>query len=196
MHYFSKSKPSLISSKTLKHIDKLVQGGDGGKLQPDWKKSATLFYGDYVKPNLLPLIVLFIVVIYLTIRYVIKKNKDEEVSLEEDDRGNIKNDDNAYERKKGEGEGEGEGGDKNKVINVKGVSGNDDSDCASVTELPELEPVYMGNDGDDDSIYNLERAYRIDKENGNMSDQMLKDLYQKKNQKMSFDELARVVAGN
>ena len=66
----------------------------------------------------------------------------------------------------------------------------------SVTELPELEPVHMGNGGDDDSIYNLEKSYRIDKENGNMSDQMLKDLYQKKNQKMSFDELARVVAGN
>jgi hypothetical protein len=187
-----KSKPNLISSKTLKNIDKIFKS-DIKTIQNDWKHNLLLFYYDYIKPNLFPLIVFLLVAIYLILRYLVKNNNPNDNNnnnnkLKKNKKRKIKNknvinNDDITNKT-----------DHNSNSELQSIIKNDSqSYYPSVTQLPKLEPDYMGEDND--SIYKLEKEYHEEKKNGNMSDYMLNEIYQDKNKKMSFDELARVISG-
>jgi flagellar biosynthesis/type III secretory pathway M-ring protein FliF/YscJ len=80
---FDGSKPNLISSRTLKDIEiKLsVPDHDNGKNRI--LDGIGSFYSNYVEPNLWALIVISLLIIYLTIRYILKKDREEREEEEE-----------------------------------------------------------------------------------------------------------------
>ena len=75
---FTGSKPDLVSGKIIndieaklnitKHDSKNIFNGLGN------------FYQDFIRPNMFPLLVIGLLCIYLTIKYIIKKDRDEEIS--------------------------------------------------------------------------------------------------------------------
>lgn len=73
MDLYSKTKPDLISSKTLYNINKLFE--HTGKPQPTWTNSLKEIYNSYIKPNVLILSFIFIVIIFFVVQYFIVKNK-------------------------------------------------------------------------------------------------------------------------
>lgn len=75
---FDGSKPNLVSTRIIKDINT--------KLNVDHKfidngnrviYGIGSFYDNYIVPNLFPLIVIALLAIYLTIRYIIKKDREE-----------------------------------------------------------------------------------------------------------------------
>ena len=50
---------------------------------------------------------------------------------------------------------------------------------------------------DKNSIFHLEEEYKksLEKNKGTMSEQMIREMYETKSSKLSFDELARVICG-
>jgi uncharacterized membrane protein len=74
---FDGSKPNLISKKTIKDIESMLNLPDlyknDNKLNVN---NIGSFYDNYILPNLFPIIVIFILVIYLSIKYVLKNKKE------------------------------------------------------------------------------------------------------------------------
>ncbi|ATZ80781.1 hypothetical protein BMW23_0735 [Bodo saltans virus] len=84
---FSGSKPSLISDKILKKLDNYFVVKNNENVHNHLLK----IYEDYIKPNLFAIIVIVIVVIFLSIRYIIKQhNYDDQL----DELPDIDNNDN------------------------------------------------------------------------------------------------------
>lgn len=83
MDTFDGSKPNLISSKTLKDIESKLdtQGIDEGNRVLNGLGS---FYENYISPNMFPLIVIMLLALYLTIKYVLKKDREEREEIEEE----------------------------------------------------------------------------------------------------------------
>jgi hypothetical protein len=188
-----KTLPILISHKTFKNIDKAFKQSGGTQFaHHNWKNNVGSFYTDYIKPNQFPLLVMIILVVYLTIRYFIKQNKKKSNRLQDNRlQSNTRVAKKHKKSKKRQPV-------KRLVERTDDTDQSDQSDQSSyhplVTSLPQLNPDHMESD-DMESIYALEKEYSREKEEGLMSDQMLKELYQAKNTKLSFDELARVFAG-
>jgi len=76
MDIFSKSKPDLVNHKTIRQISKIFQAT--GKQEPSWKDNMNHFYVNYIQPNLFPLIVILLVIIFLSIRYLLKQEYERE----------------------------------------------------------------------------------------------------------------------
>lgn len=76
MDTFDGSKPDLISSKLLKDIEsKLdIKNIDNGNKVLNGLGS---FYENYILPNMFPLIVIMLLILYLTIKYILKKDREE-----------------------------------------------------------------------------------------------------------------------
>ena len=87
MDTFDGSKPNLISSKTLEDIESKLDiiGIDEGNRVLNGLGS---FYENYILPNMFPLIVIALLILYLTIKYILKKDREERE--EEDEEKNIK----------------------------------------------------------------------------------------------------------
>jgi hypothetical protein len=83
MDTFDGSKPNLISSRTLKDIEsKLdVQIGDEGNRVIN---GLGTFYTNYIAPNMFPLIVITLLILYLTIKYILKRDREEREDEEEE----------------------------------------------------------------------------------------------------------------
>ena len=79
-------KPNLVSDKTIRRLDKIFN-----KISPittPWPATIGSFYEDYISPNLFGLIAIIIVILYLSMRYLIKqsnieKNKKSKTDLPE-----------------------------------------------------------------------------------------------------------------
>ena len=78
------SRPELISKKAFKNINKVFQigqngqVGDSGKVGniqvvPEWGTNLNNFYVNYVQPNIFPIIVMILIIIFLSIKYNIIK---------------------------------------------------------------------------------------------------------------------------
>lgn len=85
METFDGSVPNLISKRTLEDIDSY--------LNVPYKDSENkvinglgAFYNNYISPNLFPIIVISLLVIYLSIKYVLKKDREEKETIEEEKR--------------------------------------------------------------------------------------------------------------
>ena len=73
---FDGSCPKLVSNKLIKEIEsklKLSTKDDGNRII----NSVGSFYNEYVSPNMFPIIVLTLLVIYLLIKYIIKRDREE-----------------------------------------------------------------------------------------------------------------------
>jgi hypothetical protein len=76
METFDGSNPNLISSKTIKDIESqldLADRDDGNKVI----NGIGSFYNNYLSPNLFPIIVVSLLALYLTIKYILKKDREE-----------------------------------------------------------------------------------------------------------------------
>lgn len=74
------SIPQLISNKTLKQLNKLCLNNN---IQPniintDYNTYLLKFYKNYIKKNLFPLILVGFILLILLIKFIIKKEKDED----------------------------------------------------------------------------------------------------------------------
>jgi hypothetical protein len=82
MDTFDGSLPNLISAKTIKDIEaplsNLSDNVEGNKVI----NGLGNFYSNYISPNLFPLIVIGLLVLYLTIKYVLKKDREEKEDIE------------------------------------------------------------------------------------------------------------------
>jgi hypothetical protein len=73
---FDGSKPNLINNQTLKDIESRLNipiNDNGNKVI----NGLGTFYNEYISPNLFPLIVVSLLIIYLTIKYVLKRDREE-----------------------------------------------------------------------------------------------------------------------
>lgn len=78
MDFFSGTNPDLISNKVLKEINKsLIAKPVDVPILPSLGDNMSSFYSNYIQPNLFPIIVFVLITIYLFIKYVLKRDKDE-----------------------------------------------------------------------------------------------------------------------
>jgi len=73
--------PQLISTRTVKHINKMITSGSGSDANPgvkltNWATHLKYFYSHYIKTNLFPLIIFAFIGIILLFKYLVKKEKD------------------------------------------------------------------------------------------------------------------------
>jgi hypothetical protein len=84
MEPFNGNTPNLINNKTLKDIELDLD-------VPFEEKSNNMingigsFYSNYIEPNLFPLIVISLLALYLTIKYIIKRDREENEILNTED---------------------------------------------------------------------------------------------------------------
>lgn len=84
MEPFNGNTPNLINNKILKDIELDLD-------VPFEEKSNNMingigsFYSNYVEPNLFPLIVITLLALYLTIKYIIKRDREENEVLNTED---------------------------------------------------------------------------------------------------------------
>lgn len=177
---YSNSKPQLVSNKLLKQLGKTFKVTNVEQTQ--WKDSMGNFYEDYVRPNLFAIIVFVLLAIFLAIKYALKTNDNKK---------------KARIRK------------LSKKIQYKSALDefnlpmyNDD--LSKYTESVydgSIYPDYMLRDepinNEDNQLYNLQREYEYNIKNndGTMSEQMMKDMYQTRTSKFLFDEMSKVISG-
>ena len=147
MDVFNKPEPALISRHTLKYINKMSK--ISGETLPSWGDNIKLFYKEYIQPNLLPLIIIVIISIYLMIKYM-SKNK-------------VKHKKRKHRRKLSQ--------NNNHKITYDDMP----PDEHFITTLPPLEDD-NGEYDSEKSIFGLSDEYRELRNNGEYSNEMLKDL--------------------
>jgi hypothetical protein len=185
--FFSGIKPNLINEKALKSISKILDESTIYN-QPTTGENLLKLYENYIKPNMFGLLVIVIISIFLFIRYIIKKYNEstdieidlnEEVSQNNQKKENNKNienvENNAYKNNKSDDEFTLDGCETETNENKENKEKSLDNGESRFTELNEE--------------YN-----RTVKENmGLMSEQAIKDIYKKKKDKLTFDELTRII---
>ena len=174
----TKIKPNLVSSKTIKRIDKLFSNIKND--EPTWGISMSLFYNDYIKPNLFALIILLIIVIFLSLRYLLKHNKTQRKHKK------------SRKHKSKKASYKIEYSEPSVELTPQMYSDEDDM------SIYERQKYYEEDrNTDEQSIHDLEREYQNTLENnrGHYSPQMLSEIAEDKSTKMSFDEIARIVMG-
>jgi hypothetical protein len=163
--FFSGSNPNLLNEKALKNLNIFLEES---KIEQKTSGEHILtLYKEYIRPNLFGLLILFIVCLFLFIRYLIKKyNIDEQVSDNNKNKANI-------------------------------INNNLDNDNITLSSLSDKKNTDDLTDIDDDKsrFTELNEEYnKAVKENiGNISEQALKDIYKKKKDKFTFDELTRII---
>jgi uncharacterized membrane protein len=79
---FSGTKPNLINHSIIKELEsKINVEFNDNNIVEGWKG----FYENYIQPNLLAIIVISLFILYLIIKYVIKKDEDEKKEKNEID---------------------------------------------------------------------------------------------------------------
>lgn len=83
MDTFDGSVPNLISKRTLEDIDSYL---NVPHIDPENKVINGLgaFYNNYISPNLFPIIVISLLIIYLTIKYILKKDREEKEIIDDE----------------------------------------------------------------------------------------------------------------
>lgn len=183
MDFFSHSKPSLINDKTIKYINKLMQYG--GQTEPAWHENLGNFYVNYLQPNIFAIIIFVLIIIFLFIKYVIKNDHD--YKNKKNKKNKHRKDKNKSDNKKENVEQFGDNGLINELEPINKIvyeDINDENNDENIDEDDEL------------SIEKLEDEYNEAKSEWNMSEQMLRDLYETRSSKACFDEMAKMVIGN
>jgi len=161
------SKPDLISTKTLKQLNKTCQ--IGGTHAPEWSSNMNDFYLTYIQPNMFPIIVFGLIILFLSIKYILKQ-----------------------ERKKVKPS------KKHKKIKKKHnrhVISYGDDDMIDQEDVYELPSIISDHYDEQSNLSQLNKYYDTLKNTGEMSDIMLNEAKEKDLAKLTFDELTRVVFG-
>lgn len=173
--FFSGTEPQLLNEKALKNLNKIFEN-DLIETKSTGEHIITL-YTEYVRPNLFALIILLIVCLFLFIRYLIKKH-------------DIKNDEKNNEENK-EFDDEQNNENINDKVKIDKINKDD------LTDIDKFTISSKNNDESDNRsrFTELNEEYnKAVKENlGNVSEQALKDIYKKKKDKFTFDELTRII---
>lgn len=192
----SSSKPLLVSDKTIKQLEKTFRVARVE--QTGWTESMGNFYEEYIQPNMFAIIVFFLLFLFLTIRYVLKSEENKKKATIRKLKKKIKyNDIDNYDN-------------FNEYITRKKYNQTRDNldinlpiynDQSSVFD-GSIYPEYMlkdelVNNGNANIFYNLQQEYdyNIKNSNGEMSKQMIDDIYKTKTSKYVFDEMSRLVSG-
>lgn len=83
MDTFDGSVPNLISKRTLEDIESYLNvpyKDEENKVI----NGLGAFYNNYISPNLFPIIVISLLIIYLTIKYILKKDREEKEIIDEE----------------------------------------------------------------------------------------------------------------
>lgn len=186
-HFFSGATPNLINKNALETINKILNNN----INQEIPTGEHLFqiYNEYIKPNLFALLIIIIISLFLFIRYVIKQhNENKEQNLNEDIE-EISNIDNEIKKSH-----------KNKKKKTKNKNINNEN----ITDSIDDEYNNQENDFNFDSDDNSECKSRFEELNeeynkavienaGIMSEEMIKDIYKKKKDKYSFNELTKII---
>jgi hypothetical protein len=178
--FFSGETPDLINKQALESIDKILDNDN----QPQLTTGDHLFkiYDDYIKPNLFALIIILVISVFLFIRYIIKQY-NESIEAEEEE---IVNSDNTIDTDNFTLESE----DNNEMIRKNNEHNEPDDeftdddesdknlDCGS--KFSELNEEYK-------------RAVRENSGSELVSNEMLREVYKKKKDKYSFDEVTKLL---
>lgn len=191
--FFSGTKPNLINEKALRSINKIFndnvisQGETTGEHL--WK-----LYNDYIKPNMFGLLVIIIISFFLFIRYIIKKyNEGEKISddidTEKYDLHNTDSNDDDYDKNNKNNKKKIDLSESDKFTLETGGTENGDVVVKKNTE----EDKYSENGDSRFTELNEEYNKAVRENIGQMSEEMIKDIYKKKKNKLSFDELTRIM---
>jgi hypothetical protein len=187
--FFSGSKPNLINSRALKNIEKILNNTKN-EIKPD--NHLIKLYQKYIYPNLFGILVFIIFIVFIFIRYLIKQNnnpKNREIDIDESDIEtdidiNIDNNDKLFDINH-------EQNIKNNIIgDVYPIVASKDTDSLSIDDTERTEKTENKS-----SLTELNEEYnRMLRENdGQMSQQMIKDLHKKKSDKILFNEMSRII---
>lgn len=178
-------KPNLVNHKTIKKLTKSLQKPIGS--EPTWKENLLYFYSDYIRPNLFALLVMVLVTIYLSIKYFLKKESDEQLK-----------------RKKKI---------KKKRALIKKM--REDSENLLLKQNIDNAPYFQNNEtkqmknkqlyaddeenrnDDEISYYSLSKEYEneINNNDGSYTEMMLRDSLEEKRKRMTFDEMTKMLLG-
>ena len=68
---------NLISDKSLKSVEKIFKKNKINiHKHINWQENLYHFYSEYIQPNLFPLIIFILIALFLSIRYILKKEKE------------------------------------------------------------------------------------------------------------------------
>jgi len=162
------SKPNLISTKTLKQLNEKCQ--IGGTHAPEWGTNIYDFYVTYIQPNMFPIIVFGLIILFLSIKYILKQ-----------ERKKVKTNKSKHKKSK-------------KIQNRHVISYGED-DIIDQEEVYDLPSIISDHYDDQSNLSQLNKYYDTLKQTGEMSDNMLNEAKEKDVARLSFDELARVVFG-
>jgi hypothetical protein len=70
--FFSESKADLINKKTLYGFEKMLRKPKIATYEPSWSTSLYSLYEEYIRPNIFAIIVVILLVLFLTYRYIMK----------------------------------------------------------------------------------------------------------------------------
>lgn len=79
---FDGSQPNLVSNKLIADIEaRLKLNSPSNNNTNKVINGLGTFYNDYILPNLFPIIVITLLVLYLTIKYILKRDREEKAKL-------------------------------------------------------------------------------------------------------------------
>jgi hypothetical protein len=143
--------PNLISKKTIKKLSKGFTKKTVKEIT--WNENVRSFYSDYIRPNLFALIIFTTLGLFLTIKYVIKRDKDEEENNSSNNsKLNSKKSKSRSNKKSIKKKNNGRSNNKNitnieddiNVDNIQNLDINDyDNDDDNIDEVEEEDSIYF-----------------------------------------------------
>lgn len=203
-HFFSGSTPNLINKNALESLNKIFDSNINNIETPTGEHLFKI-YEEYVKPNLFALIIIAIISLFLFIRYIIKKynetiDNDDEISNQDSDSDSdlllIENKKNVHQNILNLNNNQNNNLNKKTTNNNNLKNQENITDSVSENYVEEDEDLLTDDKSEFDSKFTeLNEEYnRAVKENqGLVSEEMLKDIYKKKRDKMTFDKLTKII---
>lgn len=183
MEIFSKSNPILIDKKALKLLGKRFPISSG-ESQQTWTDNLYHFYGNYIIPNMFALIIFMLLGIFLFIKYVLKQRK-----LKRKKERKMRKKLLEKQREK----------QKQKQLQIEYYEPfiEEDIDVDDEDEIDKIDDNNITHSDNQKSIFDLENEYNnlVRNNDGNYSEYLLRDVYEKEKSKVAFNDMAKIVFG-
>ena len=170
MEFYSKSKPELVSNKTIDKLNKIFI--EVHKRDEEWKLTLSNIWIDFIKPNLFAFIVFFVIIIYLSIRYLLKQQKDNEKFKSSIIEPEVNSQKKPKSYKFDIDEAVINDNISRNIINDNNISDDDDYD--------------------ENSLYGISRDHQrsIEENDGSIPENVINEYYEKQRKKFLFDSFA------
>jgi len=177
---FSGSKPNLINEKIIKKLNKILKEN---KLDTSFSNSLYDIYQNYIKPNAFGIIVFIVICVFLFMKYIIKQYKQ-----------NKKNKKNDYDDDDNNDKGKNKGNIKiEKFTEIEEQEINKDNDYLDMDINSRIKEDRTNSDTNFNDINDEYEEMLRNNNNGYMSSQMIKDMYEKNKEKHSFNEMTKII---